>query len=58
MDSSTGFTHTIMRSLGRLGLPLQAALALLVFALIVTAMLALELLTAAPGTVVSAPLRW
>ena len=58
MDSTTGISHTIMRSLGRLGLPLLAALALLVFALIITAMLALELLTAGPGTVVSAPLRW
>lgn len=58
MHSSTGITHTIMRSLGRLGLPLQAALALLVFTTLIVAMLALDLALAQPETVVVAPLRW
>mgnify|MGYP001557233068 CR=1 FL=1 len=58
MDTTTGFGYSIMRTLGRLGLPLLAALALLVFAVLVTAMLALDLALADPETVVSAPLRW
>ena len=58
MDTTTGFGHTILRTLSRLELPLLAALALLVFALLATAMLALDLALADPETVVSAPLRW
>lgn len=57
MDA-TGFTHTIIRTLGRLGLPSLAALALLVFAVLVTAMLAVDLMLAEPVMVVTAPLRW
>ena len=37
MDTTTGFGHTILRTLSRLELPLLAALALLVFALLATA---------------------
>ena len=58
MDTTTGFGHTILRTLSRLELPLLAALALLVFALLATAMLAFDLALADPETVVSAPLRW
>lgn len=58
METTTGIGSIIMHTLGRLGLPSSAALALLVFAVLVTAMLALDLLLADPAAVVSAPLRW
>ncbi len=58
MDTTISFGHTIIRALDRLGLPLLAALALLVFAVLVTVMLGLELMLADPEVVVSAPLRW
>lgn len=58
MDTTDGISRTIIRTLGSLGLPLLAALALLVFATLIAAMLALELVLATPETVITAPLRW
>ncbi len=58
MQSTTGISHTILRSLDRLGSPGLAALTLLVFALTVTAMLTLDLLAADPEMIMIAPLRW
>lgn len=58
MDTTTGIGRTIMRTLGSLGLPALTALALLVFAIVVTGMLALDLVLSGSATVVMAPLRW